>query len=53
MVATVLKTLTLGLQPTAVWQVKIEPTGFYEIYWDDFAIQGESGWYLLHFGMSD
>jgi hypothetical protein len=40
-------------EPIVVWRVNIEPNGFYEIEWDEFAIRGDSGWYLLHLGFSD
>lgn len=42
-----------ALQPLEVWRVEIEPRGFYECAWDDFAIRGSSGLFLLHLGVSD
>jgi hypothetical protein len=53
MVGTVLDTLVAALHPSEVWRVRIEPRGFYECAWDDFAIRGSSGLFLLHLGVSD
>ena len=42
------------LRPVHVgWQVEGNPRGFYECAWDDFAIEGVAGRYLLHLGVSD
>jgi len=53
MVGTVLGALMAGLQPLEVWRVEIEPRGFYECAWDDFAVRGARGLFLLHLGVSD
>jgi hypothetical protein len=53
MVAIILDAFIAGLQPLAVWRVEMEPRGFYECAWDDFAIRGASGLFLLHLGVSD
>jgi hypothetical protein len=53
MVGTVLDAFIAGLQPLEVWRVAIEPRGFYECAWDDFAVRGSSGLFLLHLGVSD
>jgi len=53
MVALVMDQFIASLQPVEVWRVGIEPAGFYECAWDDFAIRGSSGFYLLHLGVSD
>src|SRR5579872_3747063 len=51
-IASLSNKLALGLQPLTVWRVTIEPNGFYELYWDDFAIQNAAGWHLLHLGFA-
>jgi hypothetical protein len=53
MVDTVLDAFRAGLQPLKMWRVEIEPRGFYECTWDDFAVRGSSGLFLLHLGVSD
>jgi hypothetical protein len=53
MVGTVLDAFTAGLQPLEVWRVEVEPRGFYECAWDDLAVRGVSGLFLLHLGVSD
>jgi hypothetical protein len=53
MVSTVLDALIAGLKPLAVWRVRLTPHGLYECEWDDFAIRGASGSYLLHLGVTD
>lgn len=53
MVGRVLDAFMLGLEPLTVWRVEIEPRGFYECTWDDFAIRGSAKSYLLHLGVSD
>jgi hypothetical protein len=53
MVGTVLDAFILGLQPLEVWRVEIVERGFYECAWDDFAVRGSSGLYMLHLGVSD
>jgi hypothetical protein len=53
MVGTILDAFRAGLQPLEVWRVEIEPRGFYECAWDDFAVRGASGLFLLHLGVSD
>jgi hypothetical protein len=53
MVGTVLEAFVVGLQPLDVWRVEIEPRGFYECAWDDFAVRGAPGLFLLHLGVSD
>lgn len=52
-VATIMNAFTAGLQSLEVWRVKIKPREFYELRWDDFAIRGSSGLFLLHLGVSD
>lgn len=52
-VAAVLAAFTAGLQPREVWRVEVEPRGHYECAWDDFAVEGGSGRFLLHLGVSD
>jgi hypothetical protein len=49
----VIDALIVGLQPMEVWQVEVEPRGFYECAWEDFAIRSRSGLFLLHLGVSD
>lgn len=41
------------VQPTAVWRVDVKPKGFYEIEWEDFALENEQAVFLLHLGFSD
>jgi hypothetical protein len=53
MVTSVMNVLTAGLRPLRVWRVEIEPRGFYECAWDDFAVRGSEGMFLLHLGVSD
>ena len=53
MVGTVLEAFVVALQPLEVWRVEIEPRGFYECAWDDFAVRGAPGFFLLHMGVSD
>ncbi len=53
MVDTILHKIEVGLQPFAVWRVEIQPVGFYECDWTDFAIRTVAASYLLHLGVSD
>jgi hypothetical protein len=53
MVGTIMDAFTAGLQPSEVWRVEIDPRGFYECAWDDFAVRGSAGLFFLHFGVSD
>jgi hypothetical protein len=53
MVGTVLDALIVGLQPLEVWRVDVKPRKFYECAWEDFAIRGSAGLFLLHLGVSD
>ena len=53
LVGTVLEAFIAGVHPLEVWRVVIEPRTFYECAWDDFAIRGSSGLFLLHLGVSD
>lgn len=48
-----LAAITVGLQPSLAWRVQIEPKGFYECAWDDFAFSGVAGEFFLHLGVSD
>jgi hypothetical protein len=45
--------INTGLQPHEIWQVEVTTKGHYECAWDDFAISGKHGYYLLHLGVSD
>jgi hypothetical protein len=50
----VMSSLNAALRPERAWRVQVVPTTtFYECDWADFAIQGMSGRYLLHLGVSD
>jgi hypothetical protein len=43
------------VQPTAAWQVdvQIKEKSFYELLWEDFALENEQAVFLLHLGFSD
>jgi hypothetical protein len=41
------------VQPTAVWQVNLKTKGFYELDWEDFALENEHAVFFLHLGFSD
>jgi hypothetical protein len=41
------------VQPTAVWRVDISTKGFYELLWEDFALENEHAVFFLHLGFSD
>jgi hypothetical protein len=52
-VEAVLAAFTAGLQPRGVWRVEVEPRAHYACAWDDFAVEGETGRFLVHLGVSD
>jgi hypothetical protein len=43
------------VQPTAAWQINIQikEGSFYELLWEDFALENEQAVFLLHLGSSD
>jgi hypothetical protein len=45
----------LGGQPPRVWKVEARPPDdtFYDLVWDDLLLEGGTGLFLLHLGMSD
>jgi hypothetical protein len=49
----VIEKIVALLRPAAVWRVEITQTGFYELFWDDFALEADDRVLLLHLGVSD
>lgn len=41
------------VQPTAIWRVEIDEKSFYELLWEDFALENEHAAFFLHLGFSD
>ena len=50
----VLGRLTNLVHPISVWRIDlVDQKGFYELYWDDFAIECQDRILLLYLGASD
>jgi hypothetical protein len=53
LVGDLLKKIEQLVQPTTVWRVTVTPKGFYELHWEDFALESERAVFYLHLGFSD
>jgi hypothetical protein len=45
--------ISAAIHPTAAWKVDVTTKGFYELLWDDIALETTEYIYFLHLGMSD
>ena len=53
LVEEIVRKMETAIQPTAAWTVKIKTRQFYELFWDDVAIESNQARYLLHLGWTD